>query len=92
MPVLDGVAACRAIRALPGAVAAIPILAMTANVMREPLAGDQRAGLDDVVAKPVDPAALDAAITRAMVGREVGRGVAETGQHDQLQPSNSLVD
>ena len=73
MPVLDGVAACRAIRALPGAVADMPILAMTANVMPEQLASYQQAGMDDAVAKPVDPSALDAAIARAMVGRPVGR-------------------
>ena len=88
MPVLDGVAACRAIRALAGPLARMPILAMTANVMPEQLAGYRQAGLDDVVAKPVDPAALDEAIARAMVAH-CG---AEAGPHDHLQPGNSLVD
>ena len=66
MPEMDGVAATLAIRALAGAVARIPILAMTANVMAEQALGYSQAGMDGVIAKPIDPAELDAAIRGAV--------------------------
>ena len=66
MPEMDGVAATLAIRALAGAVARIPILAMTANVMSEQALGYSQAGMDGVIAKPIDPAELDAAIRGAV--------------------------
>ena len=62
MPEMDGLAATLAIRALPGAVAAIPILAMTANVMTEQQDGYRQAGMNAVVSKPIDPRLLAAAI------------------------------
>jgi CheY-like chemotaxis protein len=62
MPEMDGEAATRAIRTLPGPVGRIPIIAMTANVMPEQRAGYLRAGMDAVVGKPVEPRALQAAL------------------------------
>jgi PAS domain S-box-containing protein len=64
MPVMDGVEATRRIRALPGAKAAIPIVATTANVMPEQLATYRGCGIDGVVAKPISPNALLAEINR----------------------------
>jgi signal transduction histidine kinase/DNA-binding response OmpR family regulator len=58
MPELDGVAATARIRKLKGAKARIPIIAMTANAMlgqREEYLG---AGMDDYIAKPIQPAML----------------------------------
>ncbi len=57
MPELDGPSATREIRAL-GGYAAVPILAMTANVFEEDRRACLAAGMDDVVAKPVDPRTL----------------------------------
>ena len=66
MPEMDGVAATLAIRALAAPAGHIPILAMTANVMAEQVQSYRDVGMDDVVAKPLNPAELDAAIRRAL--------------------------
>ncbi|MEP6502063.1 MAG: response regulator, partial [Betaproteobacteria bacterium] len=62
MPVMDGVAATRLIRAMTGP--ALPIIAMTANAYAEDRAACLDAGMDDHVTKPVDPEALYATLLK----------------------------
>ncbi len=69
MPVLDGIAATRAIRQLPGH-AATPIVAMTANAFAEDKARCLDAGMSDFIAKPVDPDLLFAMLDRWLNGQE----------------------
>jgi signal transduction histidine kinase/CheY-like chemotaxis protein len=57
MPVLDGIAATKAIRALPG-YDKVPILAMTANAFNEDRARCLAAGMNDHLGKPIEPEAL----------------------------------
>lgn len=61
MPNLNGLEATRAIRALPG-LAALPIVAMTANAFAEDRQRCLEAGMDDHIGKPVAPDKLFASI------------------------------
>jgi len=62
MPVLDGTAATREIRAAGRT--ALPVIAMTANAFGEDRAECLAAGMNDHVGKPVDPDVLYATLVR----------------------------
>ena len=66
MPVMDGVKAARAIRALDGPAAAVPIIAMSADVMPEMVERCRRAGMNDTVGKPIQIETLHAALARCV--------------------------
>ena len=62
MPVMDGLEATRHIRARPE-LADLPVVAMTANAMPQDRQRCREAGMNDFVAKPIDPPQLWAALT-----------------------------
>ena len=61
MPVMDGLEATRRLRADP-ATRGIPVLALTANASREDRTRCMDCGMNDVIAKPILPADLYAAL------------------------------
>ena len=63
MPVMDGLAATRAIRLKPQ-FRSLPIIAMTANVMESDRDKCTEAGMNDHISKPIDPEALFATLLR----------------------------
>ena len=58
MPVMDGVAATRRIRALPSPMRDVPIIAMTGNVLPQQVRSFLEAGMNDHVGKPIERAKL----------------------------------
>lgn len=68
MPRMDGVAATREIRALPGAAGKVPIIALTANADPEDAAGYIKAGMNGVVEKPMKPENLLRALQENLGG------------------------
>ena len=86
MPVMDGEAATRALRADPRH-ARLPIIAMTANAMEADRQRCFAAGMNDHVAKPIEPAALWAALARWIrprpgLGQSPGEPTARTAARD----------
>jgi CheY-like chemotaxis protein len=73
MPGMDGLEATRRIRALPGATAGTPIIALTANVLEHQRQSYLDCGMDGVVGKPIAPAALLTEILR-LAARPVPTG------------------
>ncbi len=64
MPLMDGLTATRAIRALGGRAATIPIIALTASAFDEERRECKLAGMNDHLAKPVGIEGLRRVIDR----------------------------
>jgi PAS domain S-box-containing protein len=76
MPVMDGLSASRAIRALPGC-ERLPILAMSAHAMSGDHEKSIQAGMNDHITKPVDPPQMFARL-RYWLGDRDSKGWALT--------------
>ncbi len=80
MPVMDGPSAMRKIRAMDGPVASIPIIALTADAMREHHENYVAAGANTVITKPVDWQKLSGEMEHLTGGAQSGP-----------QPSSAIV-
>ena len=68
MPVLDGLSATKAIRALGGHAADIPIYALTADVLTKGDLSLEAMGLDGYLTKPIDWQSLSHVIEKVVKG------------------------
>ncbi|WP_286965165.1 response regulator [Methylobacterium sp.] len=64
MPVMDGRTAIRQIRALAGPARTVPIIAMTAHVLPDQVAGLLAVGANDHIGKPFNRESLRALVER----------------------------
>ena len=71
MPRMDGVAATRAIRALPAPMSDTPIIAVTPAAPPGMVASYLASGMTDVVPKPINPARLAEALSAALANSNV---------------------
>ncbi len=69
MPVMDGIAATRAIRALPSPACDVPIIALTAHSFKEQLDSCLAAGMDATLTKPMSLDVLSATVRSWTQGR-----------------------
>jgi two-component system sensor histidine kinase/response regulator len=84
MPVMDGLAATRAIRALPGG-QTLPIVAMTANAMASDRESCLAVGMNDHLGKPID---IDQLIAR--IGKWTKVSTAEDASTSDPGPSGEF--
>lgn len=84
MPLMDGFEATRQIRAQP-ALAGIPVIAMTANVLDGTREQCLAAGMDDYISKPFKPYALYATIAQWLPGR------MQRMAHAAVPPTSSVA-
>ncbi|HET9820673.1 MAG TPA: response regulator [Burkholderiaceae bacterium] len=66
MPVMNGLDATRAIRAIGGQAGSVPVVAMTAAVLNDDRAACVEAGMNGFVGKPVERAQLQQAIDEVL--------------------------
>lgn len=74
MPRMDGVEATRLIRSLPGVLATVPIIAITANAEPAEIRNCLQAGMHSVVEKPIRVSRLFDAVCDVFEGRPNGGG------------------
>ena len=106
MPEMDGLQATRAIRALGGQLATLPIIAFTANAFPEDTQACREAGMNEFVAKPVRKKVLIETMARVLGNLPAGAidKVADltappivprqggSGSANQFAPNNSDAD
>ncbi|MBN8631338.1 MAG: response regulator [Rhodobacterales bacterium] len=64
LPGISGIEATRRLRRMPGRIASVPVIGVSAHAQPEDMAACRAAGMDEIVAKPLTPEALDRALLR----------------------------
>ena len=84
MPGMDGLAAARAIRVLPGPPSSVPIVALTANVFAEHRDACRAAGMDGFLGKPMTQPALERVLAQVDAGTLRRAGGREEAPEETL--------
>jgi PAS domain S-box-containing protein len=90
MPEMDGIAATKHIRAMGGSHASIPIIAVTAHVMRGDREQCMAAGMNDYLCKPLHYDSLCKVLARWIPNFSYGEKVANPGDQAIASPSPSI--
>jgi PAS domain S-box-containing protein len=80
MPIMNGIDATRAIRESNGRMSGVPIVALTANALGREVEQCRAAGMNDHLAKPIDPKLL-----RLAIAKWVGEG----GNEAKVEPPDA---
>jgi CheY-like chemotaxis protein len=97
MPVMDGLEATRRIRADVSGGGRIPIVGLTASALKEQVEACRAAGMDDVIAKPIERERLEAVLERyapaigTRTGRHVIRPPHERGAADRVPAGSAEI-
>ncbi len=93
MPVMDGLAATRAIRDLPGAAGRVKVIGLTASTSRDDEAACRAAGMDGFAPKPISPERLTGEIARVCGERVCGeRGAPACPAGAPADPAPGTID
>ena len=86
MPGMDGTEASRIIRGFPAPAIRVPIVALSASVLKEEVDICFQAGMDEFLAKPIDPVALTSVLSR------LGKSAAATPRTPVSALATTLLD
>ena len=92
MPIMDGLSAARAIRALPEPTCHIPIIALTANAFPEDREATRLAGMNGFATKPTTGARLRAAVLEVMGAPAVAQASVYASGAKDAQSAPSCVE
>ena len=95
MPVMDGITATKTIRAMEGPVSAVPIVGLTAAATQTEIEACLRAGMNEVLTKPIDPKLLVEVVTRLVSGAPILPASPESKvpeQIDAIAGEDSILD
>jgi two-component system sensor histidine kinase/response regulator len=90
MPRMDGIAATRAIRAMPNG-RHVPIVAMTANAFEDDRRSCLDAGMNDHVSKPVDPDTLFSTLLRWLSRNADSAGSADSASNADASATGASI-
>jgi signal transduction histidine kinase/DNA-binding NarL/FixJ family response regulator/HPt (histidine-containing phosphotransfer) domain-containing protein len=86
MPEMDGLEATRLIRAQGGALASLPIIALTANAFADDVRACREAGMNDFVAKPIRKRILVEKLAKVVAVAQAGASSRPAGPAPALAP------
>ena len=85
MPDIDGLEATRRIRRLPDARREVPVVALTASVMKEQRNACFEAGMTDVLTKPIELEVLSASLSRIWQANAIGGHTSPSNDQQGLE-------
>jgi len=91
MPEMDGLEATRAIRQKGGALAIVPIVALTANAFADDMKACRDAGMTDFVAKPIRKRILLEKLAKIVLSSSAGSGDLIVVEHGATPETSAVM-